>query len=139
GGGTSKIAVCADGKVIDLTAVDVGARLVCIDEARRIVRVEEAGRRFAAELGIELDLGSELSSEAARALAARMAERLFEAMQGGSPKAGGAGLVRLDPLTHRGAITEVTLSGGVAEYIYRREATPVCGLGVLPAQGIPAR
>src|SRR6267378_3705575 len=29
GGGTSKIAVCADGKVIDLTAVDVGARLVC--------------------------------------------------------------------------------------------------------------
>src|SRR5437762_5051518 len=37
GGGTSKIAVCSDGKVIDLTAVDVGARLVCIDEARRIV------------------------------------------------------------------------------------------------------
>src|SRR6266699_4736541 len=43
GGGTSKIAVCADGKVIDLTAVDVGARLVVVDEARRIVRVEEAG------------------------------------------------------------------------------------------------
>src|SRR5437763_3262944 len=92
GGGTSKIAVCADGKVIDLTAVDVGARLVCFDEAGKIVRVEEAGRRFAAELGIELDLGRELSSEAARALAARMAERLFEAMQGGSPKAGGADL-----------------------------------------------
>src|SRR2546429_1045257 len=56
GGGTSKTPVCADGKVIDLTAVDVGARLVCIDEARRIVRVEEAGRRLAAELGIKLDL-----------------------------------------------------------------------------------
>ena len=28
GGGTSKIAVCAEGKVIDLTALDVGARLV---------------------------------------------------------------------------------------------------------------
>ena len=34
GGGTSKIAVCADGKVVDLTAVDVGARLVCIDDSR---------------------------------------------------------------------------------------------------------
>ena len=34
GGGTSKIAVCADGKVIDVTAVDVGARLVVVDEAR---------------------------------------------------------------------------------------------------------
>ena len=58
GGGTSKIAVCADGKVIDLTAVDVGARLVCLDDAGRIVRIEEAGRRFAAELGIKLEIGA---------------------------------------------------------------------------------
>ena len=58
GGGTSKIAVCADGKVIDLTAVDVGARLVCLDADGRITRVEEAGRRYAAELGIELEIGA---------------------------------------------------------------------------------
>src|SRR5215204_6822833 len=50
GGGTSKIALCADGKVVDLTAVDVGARLVCVDEEGKIVRLEEAGRRFGAEL-----------------------------------------------------------------------------------------
>src|SRR3981189_2978190 len=56
GGGTSKIAVCRDGKVIDLTAVDVGARLVCADESGTIVRVEEAGRRFAAELGIDVSI-----------------------------------------------------------------------------------
>src|SRR6202022_1569840 len=31
GGGTSKIAICCDGRVSDLTAVDVGARLVCVD------------------------------------------------------------------------------------------------------------
>src|SRR5205809_4895209 len=58
GGGTSKIAVCADGKVVDLTAVDVGARLVCLDEAGRIVRVEEAGRRFGAERGLKLAPGA---------------------------------------------------------------------------------
>ncbi len=51
GGGTSKIAICADGKVIDVTAIDVGARLVVIDADGRIVRLEEAGRRFGAELG----------------------------------------------------------------------------------------
>src|SRR3982751_510376 len=56
GGGTSKIALCADGKVVDLTAVDVGARLVCVDADGRIARVEEAGRRFAAELGTKLEL-----------------------------------------------------------------------------------
>src|SRR5205085_6124225 len=70
GGGTSKIAICAGGKVTDLTAIDVGARLVCIDDNRRIVRIEEAGRRFAAVLGIPLALGATLSSEHAQALAA---------------------------------------------------------------------
>ena len=48
GGGTSKIAVCADGKVIDIAAVDVGARLVCLEPDGKITRVEEAGRRYGA-------------------------------------------------------------------------------------------
>src|SRR5471032_983516 len=96
GGGTSKIAVCAEGKVTDVTAVDVGARLVVIGDDRRIVRVEEAGRRFGAELGLKLEPGAELSEQDAQKLAARMADALFDAMKGGSPRAGGAGLLRLD-------------------------------------------
>src|SRR5947209_14663795 len=52
GGGTSKIAVCSEGRVADVTALDIGARLVCLDAEGRIVRVEEAGRRFGAELGL---------------------------------------------------------------------------------------
>src|SRR5581483_92429 len=111
GGGTSKIAVCADGKVTDVTAVDVGARLIVIDEARRIVRLEEAGRRFGAELGLKLEIGDVLSEDAARALAARMADALFEAVQGGTPSAGGAGLLRLDPLSFRGKAADVSFSG----------------------------
>ena len=82
-----------------MTALDVGARLVCLDAEGRIVRIEEAGRRFAADLGVTLELGAQLAAETARALAARMADRLFEAMNGGSPAAGGVGLLRLDPLS----------------------------------------
>src|SRR5258708_14210970 len=107
GGGTSKIAVCVDGRVTDLTALDVGARLVCLDADGRIVRLEEAGRRLGAELGINLDLGAPLTQESARALAARMADRLFEAMAGGAPKicdaqmTSGPGLLPPDPLPSR--------------------------------------
>src|SRR5580693_1069440 len=109
GGGTSKIAVCAEGKVIDVTALDVGARLVVLDDARRIVRLEEAGRRFGAELGLKLEPGMMLSEQQAQALAARMADSLFEAMKGGSPRAGGADLLRLDPLTWRGEVSGSTI------------------------------
>ena len=139
GGGTSKIAVCAEGKVIDVTALDVGARLVVLDDARRIVRLEEAGRRFGAELGLKLEPGVTLSEQQAQALAARMADSLFEAMKGGSPRAGGADLLRLDPLTWRGEVSDVSFSGGVSEYIYGGEAKAFGDIGPQLAAEVRAR
>src|SRR5277367_2116047 len=139
GGGTAKIAVCADGKVIDVTALDVGARLVVLDEARRIVRLEEAGRRFGAELGLKLEPGTALAEDAARALAARMADSVFDAMRGGSPRAGGADLLRLDALTWRGEVADVSFSGGVAEYIYGGEAKTYGDIGPQLAGELRAR
>jgi ethanolamine utilization protein EutA (predicted chaperonin) len=139
GGGTSKIAVCSGGKVVDLTAVDVGARLVVTDAAGRVTRMEEAGRQFAAELGTKLAVGSVLKPEAARALAASMAGKLFEAVRGGSPKLGASSLLRLDPIAHRGKIDEVTISGGVSEFVYGREKGSFGDLGPLLAEEIRSR
>jgi ethanolamine utilization protein EutA len=130
GGGTAKIAVCADGKVVDVTALDIGARLVVLDETRRIVRIEEAGRCFGAALGLKLEPGIILAEEDASALAASMADGLFEALRGGSPRAGGAELLRLDPLSWRGEISDVSFSGGVSEYIYGGEAKAYGDLGM---------
>src|SRR5258705_10895674 len=62
-----------------------------------------------------------------------MADRLFESMRGGSE------LCRLDPLSHRGKIDQVTFSGGVSEYIYGRETTAFGDLGMLHAKEIGAR
>jgi ethanolamine utilization protein EutA len=139
GGGTSKIAVCSGGKVVDLTAVDVGARLVVTDSDGRITRMEEAGRQFAAELGFKLGIGAMLKPEEARALAARMADRLFDAMLANSPKVGNSSLLRLDPISHRGDIDEVTISGGVSEFVYGREKGSFGDLGPLLGQEIRAR
>jgi ethanolamine utilization protein EutA len=139
GGGTSKIAICRGGRVIDVTALDVGARLVCLDEEGRIVRVEEAARRFAGELGLDLAIGGKLAREARHALAALMAERLFAAMAGGAPASGGSGLLRLPALAASPAIDQITFSGGVAEYIYGREAQGYGDLGAELAQEIRVR
>ena len=139
GGGTSEIAICAEGKVADLTALDVGARLICLDAEGKIARIEDAGRRFAAELGVKLELGATLKAEDTQALARLMADRLFEAMAGGTPMAQGKSLLRLDPLTHRAPIAQVTFSGGVSEFIYGNESKTFGDLGPLLAAEIRKR
>jgi ethanolamine utilization protein EutA len=68
-----------------------------------------------------------------------MAEALFEAMRGEVPRAGGAELLRLAPLTYRGQVDAVTFSGGVSEYIYGREAQSFGDLGGLLAGEIRRR
>jgi ethanolamine utilization protein EutA len=139
GGGTSKLAICCDGRVSDVTALDVGARLVCVDTGRRLVRVEEAAHHFGIELGLNLEVGTEFAPESERALAGLMADRLFEAVAGGAPTSGGGRLLRLDPLSNPGRIDQVTFSGGVAEYIYGRETRSYGDLGAPLAQEILAR
>jgi ethanolamine utilization protein EutA len=139
GGGTAKIAVCAEGKVVDVTALDVGARLIVLDDGRRIVRLEEAGRRFGAEIGLDLAPGMVLAEDKTRALAACMADRLFDAVGGGSPRAGGADLLRLDPLSYRGDLSDVSFSGGVSEYIYGGDSRAFGDLGPELAAELRAR
>jgi ethanolamine utilization protein EutA len=136
GGGTSKIAICADGRVREFTALDVGARLVCVDEHGRINRIEAAGFRFATELGLDLKLGATLPDEANKALAGLMADKLFEAMAGGSPAIGGTSLLRLAPLGVREPVPSLTFSGGVSEYIYERETAEFGDLGPFLAAAI---
>jgi len=139
GGGTSKIAVCAEGKVVDLTALDVGARLVCLAQDGRILRLEAAGRRLGAELGLNMQVGAMLTLEQGCALAGSMANKLFEAMRGEAPTLPGASLLRLDPLGRRWPIDRIQFSGGVSEFIYGNESKKFGDLGPLLASEILAR
>ena len=68
-----------------------------------------------------------------------MAENLFAAMRGGSPRAGGADLLRLDALTYSGKISDVSFSGGVAEYVYGGDAKVFGDLGPQLAAELRAR
>jgi ethanolamine utilization protein EutA len=139
GGGTAKLALCAGGRVASITALDVGARLVALDDRSCIVRVEDAGRRFANDLGIELTIGKPLAGEAAAALAEQMADAVFLAIEGKSPVAGGTSLLRLDPLDIAGGFGTISFSGGVAEYIYGASLKAHGDLGPLLAAAVRAR
>jgi ethanolamine utilization protein EutA len=86
GGGTSKIAVCAEGRVIDVCAVDVGARLVTLAPDGLILRVEPVGRLYGESLGLDLQVGMRLTLTEGRQLAGAMADKLFDAMRGGAPR-----------------------------------------------------
>jgi ethanolamine utilization protein EutA len=139
GGGTSKIAVVEKGDVIEITAIDVGARVIALDAESKVERVEEAGQRFAAEVGVALETGKPLSQPDARKIAERMADRLFEACSARDLSPETAALLRLDALQNSQRPEKVTFSGGVSEYIYGREAAAFGDLGPLLGKAIRRR
>ncbi len=139
GGGTSKIAVAEKGDVVEITAIDVGARVIALDAKGNVERIEEAGKRFAAEAGVPLSLGQPLSAADAKKIAERMADRLFEAVSQTELSAETASLLRLDALKNRQRPEKVMFSGGVSEYIYGREAAAFGDLGPMLGAAIRAR
>jgi ethanolamine utilization protein EutA len=139
GGGTTKLAVCRAGVVRELAAVDVGARLVVVDEQGTITRLEEAGQRIGRAVGLDLALGGRVTADDLRALADYMADQVFRAI----PTEGGAeprtDLLRTPPLVYRGRLDGITYSGGVSEFVYERQAARFGDLGDLLAAAIRER
>jgi len=134
GGGTTKVSMINRGRVLGSTAVNIGARIVAHDEARRVVRLEQSGDRFLRELGQTLSLGSTLDEAVKAELATYMAAVLFDAIDGKAtpwPE-----LWVLDPIHLMADIDGVLFSGGVSEYIYGREQIPFGDLGPLLGQEV---
>ena len=112
GGGTTKIALCADGEIVARTAVDAGARLIVLDEGGRIERIEPYGQKYLAAAGLTAGIGDTLSDPDRAALAGEMARVILTAVEGGTAR----GFMRLPPLARTGA-ARVVFSGGVSEFI----------------------
>ncbi len=139
GGGTSKIAVCVNGEVADITALDVGARIICVDKNGRINRLEEAGRVHAAEAGLTLKTGDVISHANLIKVVDIMVTRLFQAMGVTPIEKETSDLLRLATLKNASRPDIVTFSGGVSEYIYGHETENYGDLGTLLAAEIKRR
>jgi ethanolamine utilization protein EutA len=139
GGGTSKIAVCEDGELVDLTAVDIGARIVAFDALGRVQRVEAAGYRFAREVGLMLEIGVIPDAQGLRQMVERMADRLLDIVRNAMPDTTSLALLRLEPLRNERAPDVITFSGGVSDYIYGVQTASFGDLGAQLGQAVLAR
>ena len=129
GGGTTKIALVKGGRILETCAINVGSRLIAWDKEGVITRIEEAGARVAASLGLKVEIGQRLRGEDGILLSAKLAELLFEILLQ-KPLSDLARSLMITPeLAYRGPIDMVVYSGGVAEFIYKEDARVFGDLG----------
>ncbi len=139
GGGTSKFAVCNNGKVQEVSAIDIGARLLAFDPNGAVMRIEEAGRKHAGWAGFSVELGQKIPQESLRVMVSGMVDKLLAMLKPESITDDIKQLLRLPPLTYRGDIDCIMFSGGVSEFIYDREKTSFGDLGPMIAEEIHRR
>jgi ethanolamine utilization protein EutA len=130
GGGTSKIAIVQQGKVIDTCAIEVGARLVAMDENGKINRLEDTALKIAKMAGINLTMGGTMSEDDKEKFTTVLCNSLFEVLERGKLSAQVQDLLLTPYLDFDGAINAVMFSGGVSEYVYGYEKRNLGDLGV---------
>lgn len=139
GGGTTKFAICDLGKIVDLTAVDIGARIIVLDKEGKLTRIEEAGKIFASECEVTLTIGEVPPLGSLERISERMAEYIAEIAAIGPLSKETRNLLRLPAMNWSGNIDCVTFSGGVSEYVYGYEKKEFGDLGPLLALAIRQR
>ncbi len=130
GGGTTKFALIENGRILATCAIAVGGRLIVEEDV--LARIEQPAYKIAEAARIELALGAPLAPSDRRRIAARMARMimgLIDLRQGGELA---RSLLVTEPwpaeLANRG-IDAITFSGGVSEYLYKREGRRFGDLG----------
>jgi ethanolamine utilization protein EutA len=132
GGGTTKFALIEQGRILATCAIATGGRLMVEDEAGRLMRIEPPAQEIAGELGIELRLGQALAAADRKGIAARMARMITGLIDLRQPGELARRLLVTEPwpaeLANKG-VDGMTFSGGVAEYLYKRESRRFGDLG----------
>jgi ethanolamine utilization protein EutA len=137
GGGTTKLAVCRDGRVQETAAIDIGARLVSWDDSGKIRSVTRAGARVAKDAGVKIAVGDQRDDRALEAVADRIANLALRVAMGKDYD--NTSLWLTEPLVARGPFHTLVFSGGVGEYIYGWQEREFGDLGLLLGRAIVRR
>ena len=129
GGGTTKLAVVAGGKVMATAAVHIGGRLQVVDPDGVIARLDPAGRRHAARAGFSWQAGDRVERTDLDVVAEHMADALVAVLAARPLPHDVAPLYVTDPIVDFGVVDGMMFSGGVSEYVYGREDRDFGDLG----------
>lgn len=129
GGGTTKLGLVENGRIIATAAVHIGGRLAVVDADQRIVRLDPAGRHLAKAAGQEWKKGEVVSPAAMDAVSEWMADALLDAVRTRPLPRAAEDLYLTDPIAELGAVAGVMFSGGVGEYVYQRETRDFGDMG----------
>jgi ethanolamine utilization protein EutA (predicted chaperonin) len=139
GGGTTKLGLVENGKVIATAAVHVGGRLQVVDEHGTIARLDPAGKHHAKRAGFSWNRGDHVADADMDKVANAMADTLVTAITARPLPHDIAHLYLTDPIADLGRIDGVMFSGGVGEYVYGRETRDFGDMGRRLGRAIRAR
>ncbi|HUD97588.1 MAG TPA: ethanolamine ammonia-lyase reactivating factor EutA [Woeseiaceae bacterium] len=139
GGGTTKLSVIDNGRVVSTAALHIGARLLAVDRTSRVERLDPAGATHAERAGVPLRVGDTVADEDLERVAESMADDLVAALAGTLSDADSDDLYLTDRIEHLHGVEAAICSGGVAEYVYERESGDFGDLGRPLGRAIRAR
>jgi len=121
GGGTTKLALVENGRVMATAAIHVGGRLQVVDDNGQIVRLDPAGQHHSAQAGFQWAKGGRAEPAALDRVAEYMADALIAAIRMRPLPPPLKALYLTEPIADLGRIDGIMFSGGVGEYVYGRE------------------
>ncbi len=139
GGGTTKLSLIDNGKLISTAAFHVGGRLLATGSSSKIVRIEDAAIAFADQLGLNLHLGGTITDDQLHGLVDLMTDTIVAAISPGSSSNSLDIPYLTDPIGDLTGVDGVIFSGGVGEYVYETETRDFGDLGIHLGKAIRSR
>jgi ethanolamine utilization protein EutA (predicted chaperonin) len=121
GGGTTKLALIDRGVIVGLSAFAVGGRLIATDAAGAWTRVDQPAQAVADDLGLKLSPQALADPAIRQKIAQRLASVAADFILDAPLDRLGQSLLLTERLPRTCAPAGITLSGGVAEYMFGHE------------------
>ncbi|MFW9989215.1 MAG: ethanolamine ammonia-lyase reactivating factor EutA [Candidatus Odinarchaeota archaeon] len=136
GGGTSNLAISSKGVVVSTSCINLGGRLLGIDENFEIWRIDGPTELVMKELNMNYKIGDIIPESDMRSIAREYAKALMEVMKGPAKSKIAKELMMTEDLDFSIPIDEISFSGGVAEMLYNKNTKTYNDIGMFLAEEI---